>query len=73
MKRLLFSFLTIGLLIAAAAFSNRPSPPSDDLRVKVEDRNPWTHLRLNNDPDEFHIAIVSDRTGPRSSRGPWSN
>ena len=25
--------------------------------------NPWTHLNLCNDPDEFHFAIVADRTG----------
>ncbi|HRI88554.1 MAG TPA: metallophosphoesterase, partial [Candidatus Hydrogenedentes bacterium] len=24
---------------------------------------PWTSLELNNDPDKFHFAIVSDRTG----------
>ena len=24
--------------------------------------NPWTHLQLNNNPDNFHFAIVSDRT-----------
>jgi 3',5'-cyclic AMP phosphodiesterase CpdA len=29
----------------------------------VQGRNPWTNLRLNNDPDEFRFAIVSDRTG----------
>jgi serine/threonine-protein phosphatase CPPED1 len=40
----------------------QPDLPAD-LRVAVEDRNPWTHLRLNNDPAEFQFAIVSDRTG----------
>ena len=25
--------------------------------------NPWTHLQLNNNPDNFQFAIVSDRTG----------
>ena len=28
-----------------------------------ESRNPWTNLKLNNDPDEFQFAIISDRTG----------
>lgn len=27
------------------------------------DRKPWTGLDLNNDPDQFHFVIVSDRTG----------
>jgi hypothetical protein len=25
--------------------------------------NPWTHLNLNNNPDNFQFAIVTDRTG----------
>lgn len=29
----------------------------------LEDRNPVTHLRWNNDRDDFRFAIVSDRTG----------
>src|SRR5471032_3218776 len=28
-----------------------------------EERNPVTHLRWNDDVDEFRFAIVSDRTG----------
>src|ERR1043165_780036 len=27
------------------------------------DRHPWTNLNFNNDPKEFHFAIVGDRTG----------
>ncbi|NUM55911.1 MAG: metallophosphoesterase [Candidatus Hydrogenedentes bacterium] len=27
------------------------------------DAKPWTSLDLNNDPDQFHFAIVTDRTG----------
>jgi len=30
--------------------------------------NPWTNLELNNNPDNFHFAVVSDRTG-RLRRG----
>jgi hypothetical protein len=30
---------------------------------QLEDRNPVTHLRWNDDQDEFRFAIVSDRTG----------
>jgi hypothetical protein len=54
--------LAAALLAAAVAFS-RPDKPGADLAVRSEDRNPWTHLRLNNDPEEFQFAIVSDRTG----------
>ena len=36
----------------------------DELTIDVSSRaNPWTHLRLNNDPDNFQFAIVGDRTG----------
>jgi predicted phosphodiesterase len=34
------------------------------LRIQVSDRaNPWTHLNLYNDPNNFQFAIVSDRSG----------
>jgi len=32
-------------------------------RIIVETINPWTSLDLNNDPNSFQFAIVSDRTG----------
>jgi 3',5'-cyclic AMP phosphodiesterase CpdA len=36
------------------------------LKISVSERaNPWTHLNLNNDPDNFQFAIVADRTGKR--------
>ena len=35
-----------------------------NLRIHVsEGANPWTHLCLNNDPNNFRFAIVADRTG----------
>jgi serine/threonine-protein phosphatase CPPED1 len=36
-----------------------------DLKIAIEERNPWTHLRLANTPEVFHFAVVSDRTGGR--------
>jgi len=34
------------------------------LKIQVSERaNPWTHLNLYNNPDNFQFAIVSDRTG----------
>ena len=35
-----------------------------DLKIHTsEQANPWTHLNLYNNPDNFQFAIVSDRTG----------
>ena len=62
MKRLLACVLAVSLFIGAAAFSSHQTPLVE-FQVKQEDRNPWNHLRLNNDPAEFQFAIVSDRTG----------
>ncbi len=62
MKRLILGAAAAGLLLAAAAFSGNQAP-RPELQIRCEDRNPWTHLRLNNDPGEFQFAIVSDRTG----------
>src|SRR5437763_2725401 len=67
MKRLLGLGAAVAVLVAAAAWSvSQPSTApggGTDLRISVEDKNPWTNLRLNNDPREFRFAIVSDRTG----------
>jgi hypothetical protein len=67
MKRLLAFGLALIVLVAAAALSQSQGTAtkssSSDLRIEVEEKNPWTHLRLNNAPGEFRFAIVSDRTG----------
>ncbi len=67
MKRLAGMALVLGLLIVAAAWSGRqptqPAEKNSDLQVTIEERNPWTSLRLNNEPETFRFAIVSDRTG----------
>jgi hypothetical protein len=64
-KRLVLGFVVVVALGGALAISRSQGPvtPVKDLLVNVESRNPWTHLKLNNDPDEFRFAIVSDRTG----------
>src|SRR5689334_5455531 len=37
---------------------------ADGIKVSVEPgKNPWTHLKVNNDPRSFQFAIVTDRTG----------
>jgi 3',5'-cyclic AMP phosphodiesterase CpdA len=69
MKRLLLAATTVGMLLLAVAFSGSQTPtkppaaPVGELQVEVNGRNPWTHLRVNNDPSDFRFAIVSDRTG----------
>src|SRR5271168_960019 len=68
MKRLLLGVLVIGTLAAAIGLSRQSPPPASDLQIQVEDRNPWTNLRFNNDPAEFRFAIVSDRTGGHRAR-----
>jgi len=66
MFRRLLGLLVIGLVTGAAWWSGSRHPAQSDaptdLQVTVEERNPWTHLRLNNDPADFQFAIVSDRT-----------
>src|SRR5271168_3524774 len=68
MKRLLLGVLVIGTLAAAIGLSRQSPPPVAELQIQVEERNPWTNLRLNNDPAEFRFAIVSDRTGGHRPR-----
>src|SRR5438132_6166255 len=72
MKRLLLLVAAIGLTTVAVTLSRSqapsPSEPPAHLRVTVESRNPWTNLRLNNDPSDFQFALVSDRTGGHRAR-----
>jgi hypothetical protein len=54
-------YVAIASLFLSAAISadeDRSRP-----RIKVEALNPWTHLDLVNDPENFQFAIVTDRTG----------
>jgi serine/threonine-protein phosphatase CPPED1 len=70
MKRFLLVGL-VGTLILAAAVYSRQQPanstsanPADaELKIAVEEKNPWTHLKLNNRADQFQFAVVTDRTG----------
>src|SRR5262245_22159169 len=67
MKRLLIFASAATVLVAAAALSQLPAPKrgstAEAIQVQAESRNPWTHLKLNNSPEDFQFAIVSDRTG----------
>jgi hypothetical protein len=68
MKRLSILGAAVLVLIVAAARSRQQAPSATDTQVKVEERNPWTNLRFNNDPAEFRFVIVSDRTGGHRAR-----
>jgi 3',5'-cyclic AMP phosphodiesterase CpdA len=69
MKQFCFGLLTAALLAGVIALSRSGSvdarAPGDSSELKIEsgDKNPWTSLKLNNDPDQFTFAVVSDRTG----------
>jgi hypothetical protein len=67
MKRLLLGLGATCLLSAAMVFSQtRLGRP--ELDFKLEERNPVSHLRLNNAAADFQFAIVSDRTGGHRAR-----
>jgi len=68
MKRLALSLGVLAVLAVAVIMARPGSPtsaksPGGDLAITVEAKNPWTNLKLNNDPEQFHFAVVSDRTG----------
>src|SRR5580704_12454446 len=68
MKRILLASLVVGLLVGAIALSGGQKTTKSDLQVDLENRNPWTHLRVNNAPEQFHFVVVSDRTGGNRGR-----
>src|SRR5437867_11605683 len=69
MKRMLISALVVALLVGAYAISGGQKPAATaDLQIDVENRNPWTNLRLNNAPETFHFVVISDRTGGHRAR-----
>lgn len=68
MRRFCAGLAVLALVGAAALLSRQPSPadtpaPAADLQIQQEPRNPWNHLKFNNDPSVFRFAIVTDRTG----------
>src|SRR5262245_45075221 len=62
MKRVAL-LLAAGALLAAVAFGSAARPFLGDLQIQREAKNPWTNLKLNNDPADFQFVVVSDRTG----------
>src|SRR5262249_10006764 len=68
MKRICLGVVAATLLAVAVGLSGNPTPSSSELVVQVQDRNPWTNLRPNNDPADFQFAIATDRTGGHRPR-----
>lgn len=62
MQRVLVSLAVIVVVGAALAFSGG-QPGGNRLQIASEERNPFTHLKVNQHADDFQFAIVSDRTG----------
>lgn len=71
MRQLVILASVLGLLGIAATFSvtGAPSantaPVKDGIAIRIEQKNPFTHLEVNRRPNSFQFAIVSDRTGGR--------
>jgi predicted phosphodiesterase len=59
--------LTVAFIVVAPAWGDAPRvQPTGDLVARVsKEMNPWTHLKMNNDPRAFQFVIMSDRTGGR--------
>ena len=73
MRQLMILVAVIGLLGVAATWKVTGAPTAgapatatkDGLSIRVEAKNPFTHLEINRRPNSFQFAIVSDRTGGR--------
>ena len=73
MRQLTILVAVIGLLGVAATWKVTGAPTAgtpatatkDGLSIRVEAKNPFTHLEINRRPNSFQFAIVSDRTGGR--------
>jgi len=64
MKRLLLIVTTaFALLTVVVVARDTKTVERTALSVSVAERNPWTHLKLADDTDPFHFAVISDRTG----------
>lgn len=62
MKRIWLGCITLVGIGAAVVFSGGREGVGKTF-FPTEERNPVTHLRWNDSPDDFQFAVVSDRTG----------
>jgi len=70
MKRVALAAVVLVAVLAAAVYSRQEGtapkqgePLQGQLTISQEAQNPWTNLKLNNDPNQFQFAVVTDRTG----------
>jgi hypothetical protein len=70
MKRFVLGIVTLGTLLGILTLSRSESAPNEQatedkngIDAKSGPKNPWTNLKVNNDPDQFQFAVVADRTG----------
>lgn len=70
MKSLLLALGTAALFAGAIMLSgprssaeNVADPNGGALQISSEEKNPWTNLKINDDPNQIRFAVVSDRTG----------
>src|SRR5206468_2697058 len=76
MQRLMIGLAALGLAGLAAGLSANRAPEnvatggnaptavsSVPMKIRVEEKNPWTNLELNNKERDFQFVIVTDRTG----------
>ncbi len=70
MKQFVFGVATAAALAGVIALSrsettaqNQTTANPNVIQIEAGERNPWTSLKLNNDPNQFQFAVVSDRTG----------
>jgi hypothetical protein len=70
MKRVLAALFAGAVVLTVVGLTggqrvSEPAPrgPGDTIQADIETRNPWTSLEIDDTPDDFHFAVVSDRTG----------
>ncbi|MDH4239288.1 MAG: metallophosphoesterase, partial [Phycisphaerae bacterium] len=57
-------FLSSLFFVVSAVILTGCAGTEPDLKIQASNgANPWTHLNLYNNPDNFQFAIVADRTG----------
>ncbi|HZZ77029.1 MAG TPA: metallophosphoesterase [Gemmataceae bacterium] len=69
MKRALATLSALTMILTAIGLTGSKKAPestppaSNAIQADIEERNPWTSLELNDSPDDFYFAVISDRTG----------
>jgi len=66
MQRLITAVSVLGILALVAGLSAigaLPQPEHPELKIQVEETNPWSNLKLNNQSRNFQFAVITDRTG----------